>query len=424
MQEQIDRASRFVDDLLALRPPAPARAALDRLVSATSSSRRHRAARARLGPDAGEASSSSSTGTDDAPDRSGSSAALAGVGDPPRQRAARGRRARVREEDPDQRGATRRRIELAIEDSGPGVPPELQERLFQPFVTARKREGPRPGTGLGLAIARGIVERHARNHRRRIDRALGGARFDAALSRRFSRCSPRRSRSTEQDARVTPIARSCSSKTTRPFARSTAGCCATPATRWWRRPIARRASARSRSAPSRRDARPDAAARRQRRGRTRAARGDRSPRDPRTKVIVASGAGDTRHMLQAVKAGAYDFLTKPIDPDVLLVVVQRAMAKRRPRAAASRRSRPSSPTRGPRASMVGSSPSFAHAVALAERVAAERPAGAGHRRERHRQGAARAHRPRARAAAATGRSWRSTAARSPRPCSSRRSSAT
>src|SRR5262245_19722439 len=48
---------------------------------------------------------------------------------------------------------------------------------------------------------------------------------------------------------------------------------------------------------------------------------------PTTKVIVASGAGDTRHMLRAVKLGAYDFLTKPIDPDVLLIVVQRALAK-------------------------------------------------------------------------------------------------
>src|SRR5579862_9210072 len=47
---------------------------------------------------------------------------------------------------------------------------------------------------------------------------------------------------------------------------------------------------------------------------------------PGTKVIVVSGAGDVRSMLQAVKLGAYDFLTKPVDPDALLIVVQRARA--------------------------------------------------------------------------------------------------
>src|SRR5687767_12026511 len=50
-------------------------------------------------------------------------------------------------------------------------------------------------------------------------------------------------------------------------------------------------------------------------------------KNPGTKVIVCSGVGDVRHMLAAVKMGAYDFLTKPIDPDALLVVVQRAMAR-------------------------------------------------------------------------------------------------
>jgi signal transduction histidine kinase len=51
-------------------------------------------------------------------------------------------------------------IKLKVEDSGPGISLELMPRLFQPFVTGRGREGTRPGTGLGLAIARSIVERH------------------------------------------------------------------------------------------------------------------------------------------------------------------------------------------------------------------------------------------------------------------------
>jgi signal transduction histidine kinase len=57
--------------------------------------------------------------------------------------------------------ATRTRgLELAVTDNGPGVPPELAARLFQPFVTGRGRDHPHPGTGLGLATARGIAERH------------------------------------------------------------------------------------------------------------------------------------------------------------------------------------------------------------------------------------------------------------------------
>lgn len=75
------------------------------------------------------------------------------------------------------------RAELVVEDSGPGIPPELLPRLFQPFVTGRKREGRRSGTGLGLAIARGIVERHGGTIRAGRSEALGGARFEVVLPR-------------------------------------------------------------------------------------------------------------------------------------------------------------------------------------------------------------------------------------------------
>src|SRR5262249_26304185 len=72
------------------------------------------------------------------------------------------------------------RVELVIEDSGPGIPPEIAGRLFQPFITGRKRGAPRPGTGLGLATARRIVERHQGGIR--VERsALGGARFVISL---------------------------------------------------------------------------------------------------------------------------------------------------------------------------------------------------------------------------------------------------
>jgi two-component system NtrC family sensor kinase len=48
------------------------------------------------------------------------------------------------------------RVELRLSDSGPGVPEELGDRIFEPFFTYGKREG----AGLGLAIARRIVEEH------------------------------------------------------------------------------------------------------------------------------------------------------------------------------------------------------------------------------------------------------------------------
>ncbi len=47
-------------------------------------------------------------------------------------------------------------VEIAFSDTGPGIPPEIRHRLFEPFVTYGKRAG----TGLGLAIARKIVEAH------------------------------------------------------------------------------------------------------------------------------------------------------------------------------------------------------------------------------------------------------------------------
>ncbi len=43
-----------------------------------------------------------------------------------------------------------------FQDTGPGIPPEIADRLFQSFVTAGKKNG----TGLGLAIVKKIAEEH------------------------------------------------------------------------------------------------------------------------------------------------------------------------------------------------------------------------------------------------------------------------
>jgi len=44
-----------------------------------------------------------------------------------------------------------------IGDNGPGLPAEVQKRLFEPFVTT-KEEG--KGTGLGLSVCHGIIKNH------------------------------------------------------------------------------------------------------------------------------------------------------------------------------------------------------------------------------------------------------------------------
>ena len=50
------------------------------------------------------------------------------------------------------------RIEIAVQDEGPGLPPEALPRLFDKFYRADRGDRTRAGTGLGLAIARGFVE--------------------------------------------------------------------------------------------------------------------------------------------------------------------------------------------------------------------------------------------------------------------------
>jgi two-component system nitrogen regulation sensor histidine kinase GlnL len=49
----------------------------------------------------------------------------------------------------------RHALELRIADNGPGVPAEIQERIFYPLVSGR--EG---GSGLGLTLAQSFIAEH------------------------------------------------------------------------------------------------------------------------------------------------------------------------------------------------------------------------------------------------------------------------
>jgi PAS domain S-box-containing protein len=50
------------------------------------------------------------------------------------------------------------RVELSVQDNGPGLTAEQQARLFQPFERAGAERGPVAGTGLGLALSRQFAE--------------------------------------------------------------------------------------------------------------------------------------------------------------------------------------------------------------------------------------------------------------------------
>lgn len=77
------------------------------------------------------------------------------------------------------RQAGAQRVDLVVEDDGPGVAPELRARVFERFYRAKGAVG--PGCGLGLAIVREIAYAHDSEVRLDSSPELQGARFIVPL---------------------------------------------------------------------------------------------------------------------------------------------------------------------------------------------------------------------------------------------------
>ncbi|MBI3534793.1 MAG: hypothetical protein HY072_04830 [Deltaproteobacteria bacterium] len=68
------------------------------------------------------------------------------------------------------------RICVQIEDSGPGISPDISDKLFQPFVTTRMQ-----GTGLGLSFVKKVILEHGGTIELTKPRHLKGACFEILL---------------------------------------------------------------------------------------------------------------------------------------------------------------------------------------------------------------------------------------------------
>ena len=66
------------------------------------------------------------------------------------------------------------KVEISISDNGPGIPSDIKNRIFEPFVTTRKL-----GTGIGLAITKQIVNAHKGSIK--VDSFPGGTVFTVQL---------------------------------------------------------------------------------------------------------------------------------------------------------------------------------------------------------------------------------------------------
>ncbi len=73
-------------------------------------------------------------------------------------------------------------VRIIVTDQGPGVPAELGDRIFEPFVSGRQKFGKRSGYGLGLAICKSVMTEHG-GSLAYVNRPGGGAQFTAVFPR-------------------------------------------------------------------------------------------------------------------------------------------------------------------------------------------------------------------------------------------------
>jgi signal transduction histidine kinase len=78
------------------------------------------------------------------------------------------------------------RVQLAVADTGEGIPPELLERIFERFYRADPARAHAPdggGSGIGLTITRAIVQAHGGRIHAESHGPGRGARFVVTLPR-------------------------------------------------------------------------------------------------------------------------------------------------------------------------------------------------------------------------------------------------
>ncbi len=146
-------------------------------------------------------------------------------------------------------------------------------------------------------------------------------------------------------------------------------------------------------------------------------------RDPDVSVIMLTAQGSVESAVDAIKGGAYDYLTKPVDPQRLQILLAKAVERQetmREVKALRRQLR----DHGAFGRMIGNSPSMRAIYRDHRAGGADVGVGPRQRRIRHRQGTRRPDHPPAQPARAHRRSSRSTAQPFRRPCSRARSSAT
>ena len=198
-------------------------------------------------------------------------------------------------------------MEVSVADTGPGLAPEVASHLFQPFVTTKRK-----GMGLGLSICRTIVEAHG--GKIWVDNRPGGGTVFRFTLRAAADGGGRAWRLTEwfMSSTTTPTCASrwpsCSAPQALPCASTNSavaflkvlpeikdGCVVTDV----RMPgidgleLQRRLGELERRLP----------------------------------VIVMTGHGDVPLAVEAMKAGAVDFIEKPFDDEVMLSAIRAALAR-------------------------------------------------------------------------------------------------